>query len=294
LVLAAASTAAPHRADLAPFSPGWRLAKPYLCEGCRLTIEEVDFQLQDEISRRQKRGDKPGAINPAGVLKWVCNFSAKQPARFRRRMAHLPEAYKRHCAEIMADGARRQALIDTIAGKRAPPGSATTAASVAQARQLCVNRLHLCPAARYREPVDACDACLKVMADMDDMLSRTPFANMTEGLAAEHIEFQCETLPHRFVGAQRPTNLLESTCQEITEGADDTIILAAMKHPAERRQALLDICASRCKDRKMAAGKGGKKKKNKNKNKNTRTRRSRRRTRTRTIQNKNKKHFSEK
>ena len=160
--LAAGLAAGLHRTDAPEFSPGWRLAPPYLCESCRIVLEEVDFQLQQEITRRQKRGDKPGEISPAAVLKWVCNFGPKQPKRFARRMAGLPAAYRVHCSEMMRDAARRQALVDTIAGPRAPGGSAMTAASVARARQLCVHRLGLCDGARYREPVDACDACEKV------------------------------------------------------------------------------------------------------------------------------------
>ena len=90
---------------------------------------------------------------------------------------------------------------------------------------------------------------------------------MTEDLAAEHVEFQCQTLPHRFVGAQRPTNLLESTCQEITEGADDSIIAAAMLPPRERRKALLRVCSSRCDNREPLSKTPKKKKKKKKKEK---------------------------
>ena len=220
-----------------------RLREPYLCEGCRVVMEEVDQQIQAEITRRQRRGDKPGEINPRNMLRWICNFAdPKQPRRYRERMAGFAQPYRDFCAATMRDTERRQALVDTIAGAREERGNAHMTPLVGNTRQFCVERLGLCPRARYREPRGACDACRKLMVDLDDMLSRTPPANMTVELAAEHVEYQCETLPYRFVGTRKPTNVLESTCQELTAASDDQVLAAAVRPPRERRSALLRLC----------------------------------------------------
>ena len=221
-----------------------RLREPYLCEGCRLVLEEVDQQIQTEISLRQKRGDRPGQINPRSMLSKICHFSdPKLPARYRARMEGFAAPYRLFCEETMRDIERRQALVDTIAGGREDRASSSMTPFVGRTRQFCVRRLGLCPAARYREPRDACDACRKLVLDMDDMLSRTPAENMTAALAAEHIEYQCETLPYRFVGTKKPTNTLETVCQEITESYDDDMLAAALMPTArERRRALAQLC----------------------------------------------------
>eukprot|EP00937_MAST-01D_sp_MAST-1D-sp2_P001528 g1528.t1 len=215
------------------------LRAPYLCEGCRVVMEEVEFQLQEEIAQRTRKGEKPGMLDPRKLLRWICNFTPKQPRRFRARMDGMSAAYRGFCAATMKDPERRQALVDTIAGPR--DGDPLHAV-----RQFCVHRLGLCPAARYREPTDPCDACRKLMRDMDEMLSRTPWENVTAELAAEHIEYQCETLKHRFVGAHRPSNLLEAVCEDLAEGQDDAMLSAALAKPAERRRRLVSLCAERC------------------------------------------------
>ena len=45
------------------------LRKPYLCEGCRVVIEEVDQQIQAEISLRQRRVPGLDAINASASLR---------------------------------------------------------------------------------------------------------------------------------------------------------------------------------------------------------------------------------
>ena len=59
----------------------------------------------------------------------------------------------------------------------------------------------------------------------------------------EHIEYQCETLPFRFVGTKKPTNTLETVCQELTESYDDEMLAAALLPTARaRRRALAGLC----------------------------------------------------
>ena len=76
------------------------------------------------------------------------------------------------------------------------------------------------------------------------------------GAAAEHIEYQCETLPYRFVGTRKPTNTLETVCQEITESYDDDMLAAALMPTARGRRRALHSCATKVRQGIVMRGTG--------------------------------------
>ena len=259
------------------------LAADYHCEGCRVVLEELEYWLEQLANKKNaSQPGGQSQLNPRPVFEQICNFDdEKQPKRYKERWAGYPLAYRKFCSQFLHNSTRRTKLIDVIQGPRSHVVADKRSGAIARAGQLCVP-LGLCPAARYEEPADQCAACGMVVRDLDSMLSRMGVTADTEELTAivhENVEHQvdwqtgrwqtdrpaaralcrlarsrltlgapplpvqCEALPWRFVGAERPTNLLEGACQELVESHDDDMVAACRRDAPARVHALEEVCA---------------------------------------------------
>jgi hypothetical protein len=231
-----------------------RLHKTYHCEACRVVLEELEYHLGELKTRAARKKDgllQP--LDPGDMLDKMCAFGKKQPKKYKNRWRGYPITYKRFCKELLRDNEKKMALIRVMSGDRTAEKRNRQAGMVRRVKELCADKLAFCPKKRYTEAQNECDACRKIMVDLDDMLSRSGARELDEGEIAEQIQYQCEALPWRFVGTMKPTNLMETTCQDVMETNDDDIIQAAMMQPEwKRRKALLSVCRPRCK--KQALG----------------------------------------
>ena len=227
-------------------SPKAQLGDAYRCEGCRVVLEEVEWHLNRIMHEKMRKGGSPGEINPQTILDRVCKFGKKQPKAFRTRWKHYPRAYRNYCADFMKNSTRKHYVGMAIHGERSDDPKEQAQALLKRVRHLCSVDTHECPIGRYAETKGSCDACVKIMSDMDTMLTRN--FHVTVETVVDNLDAQCEVLPWRFVGAHRPTNILESTCQDLVEQYDDQIARACRQPPPRRRAGLLQVCKTLCKD----------------------------------------------
>jgi hypothetical protein len=226
-------------------SPKAVLPEQYRCEGCRIVLEEVEFHLTRLMKETMDKGGSPGEINPQKILDKVCKFGKKQPKAMRHRWKFYPRAYRNYCEAFMKDPTQKHFVGMAIHGARSDNPKEQAQDLLKRIGQLCTQDTKECPLARYAETEDSCEACVKVLSDMDTMLTRN--TEVSVETVVDNLDAQCEVLPWRMVGAHRPTNILESTCQDVVEQFDDQIARACRQPPPQRLVGLLQVCKGYCK-----------------------------------------------
>jgi hypothetical protein len=226
-------------------SPKSQLPAHYRCEGCRVVLEEVEWHLNRVMRETINKGGQPGELNPQKILDRVCKFGKKQPKAMKHRWKFYPRAYRNYCQAFMKDASQKHLVGMAIHGSRSDNPKEQAQDLLQRVRKLCTVDTKECPAARYAETSDSCEACVKVLSDMDTMLTRN--VQVSVETVVDNLDAQCEVLPWRMVGAHRPTNILESTCQDVVEQFDDEIARACRKPPPHRLAGLLQVCKGYCK-----------------------------------------------
>jgi hypothetical protein len=177
-----------------------RIPKVYRCEACRVIVEEVERELETLAKEWQNKAEMSGPFDPGNLLDEICNFGKKGKKKYKEMWAGYPRTYRKFCSDFMKEKNNQKAMMKVLSGSRTNDERSRQSGMVVRVKKLCGDALGFCEKDRYQRATGQCDACVKIMTDLDDMLSRSS-QRQTADEIADNLSYQCQVLPWRFIDA---------------------------------------------------------------------------------------------